>query len=296
MHTAEYQKLVDLRTSSTVDVSSIRSVCLLFGPYRNLTTLTASILALHPNCQVLNHAGFRIFGDPRLDFLVDYTDQKFLDFLKFAVHISQGGRKGQYGGSILLSHAFDERYPLRKLYHQRFGERLIKEEICCLFWKESLRLSNLIRAGCDLTGILAQNQALRFMLPIRNPIDCAFSNLRTGHLRIFPNLSQSSPVEEVISAILDDFAWFDRLRQARPDRFAYFFEHEFHEAKLLAIADFLDLDYDAQWRRDALSAFVDQSKTKYTHRSALIKFYKDQVEMRFAENSDFRRGLLKFVE
>ena len=54
-----------------VDPSQLRSVCLALGPYRNLTTLTAGILSLHPQCQVLNHAGVRLLPDPERNFLAD---------------------------------------------------------------------------------------------------------------------------------------------------------------------------------------------------------------------------------
>ncbi|MHB8529324.1 MAG: hypothetical protein ACYC8V_07420, partial [Caulobacteraceae bacterium] len=41
-------------------VDGVRRTAVILGPYRNLTTLTASVLALHPQCQVLNHASDRI--------------------------------------------------------------------------------------------------------------------------------------------------------------------------------------------------------------------------------------------
>ena len=71
-------------------------LCLFLGPYRNLTTLTASTLFLHPNCQVLNHASTRIFGDQRIDFFANYSDATFDAFLRYAIHISQSGARGQY--------------------------------------------------------------------------------------------------------------------------------------------------------------------------------------------------------
>jgi hypothetical protein len=66
------------------------------GPYRNLTTLTASVLFLHPNCQVLNHAGNRIFGDEELDFIANYNNEIFEAFTRYAIYISQKGTRGDY--------------------------------------------------------------------------------------------------------------------------------------------------------------------------------------------------------
>ena len=63
----------DLAAARNVSIDDVRTVCLFLGPYRNLTTLTASILFLHPNCQVLNHAANRIFHDRRTDFFDGYV-------------------------------------------------------------------------------------------------------------------------------------------------------------------------------------------------------------------------------
>ena len=76
--------VIDLRESRYLDIQDIESVCLTLGPYRNLTTLTASVLYLHPNCQVLNHAGNRIYGKRKIDFLwdcdKDILDRRMLNF------------------------------------------------------------------------------------------------------------------------------------------------------------------------------------------------------------------------
>ena len=45
--------------SQRVDLSRVRNVVMALGPNRNMTTLTASLIALHPSCQVLNNAGNR---------------------------------------------------------------------------------------------------------------------------------------------------------------------------------------------------------------------------------------------
>lgn len=103
---------VDLWWSRNLDVQNVRSVCLFLGPYRNLTTLTASILFLHPYIQVLNHAGMRIFGNKKVDFLQDFNKETFDRFTQFAITISGKGYKGVLGGSITYGHAFD--YPLMK--------------------------------------------------------------------------------------------------------------------------------------------------------------------------------------
>jgi len=164
---------LDLMTSRFLDIQDIDSVCLALGPYRNLTTLTASMLFLHPKCQVLNHAAERIYGNNKIDFLRDYSRSKLDRFIRFAVTISGKGRRGNSGGSITFSHAFDSRYEMGEIY-RKTGMGKVKKEIRCLFWKESLRTSNLIREKqVDLPGIFSRDERLRFLMPIRNPLDCA---------------------------------------------------------------------------------------------------------------------------
>jgi len=53
---------IDIFSSRNMDINNIESVCITLGPYRNLTTLTASVLFLHPNCKVLNYAARRVYG------------------------------------------------------------------------------------------------------------------------------------------------------------------------------------------------------------------------------------------
>jgi len=155
------------------------------GPRGNLTTLTAAVLFLHPECQVLNHGGRRIYGNKPVDFFTDYSDEKFKRFIQYSIRISKGFRK-KVGGSIIHSHAFDSKYKTEEVY-EKSGLGLVKEHIRSLFWKESHETSNVIRERhVDLGAIFKQNEPLRFLQPIRNPMDCAISNLKnTGHMRAF---------------------------------------------------------------------------------------------------------------
>lgn len=73
----QLQKETTLWRAKRLDVSALRSVALVWGPQRNLTTLLGAILFLHPRCQVLNHAGVGIMGDSRLDFLKSFTQDRF---------------------------------------------------------------------------------------------------------------------------------------------------------------------------------------------------------------------------
>jgi hypothetical protein len=284
----------DLAAARNLPIEDVRTVCLFLGPYRNLTTLTASILFLHPNCQVLNHAANRIFHDSRTDFFDGYDDEKFDTFVRYAIYASGGGGRGMLGGSITHSHAFDEGHVTRELFEST-GSKLIKEKIYSLIWKESLRTSNRIRkTGIDLGTIFAKNSRLRFLLPVRNPIDCAVSNIKSGHAKLFPGLDPDAPVEKVVEAILDEFKWVRSWERKHPDRFFIYFEPEFAEETLVRLADFLKVEMNEEWKRNALAAF--EIKKRYEHPEPLAMHYRRLVHERFGGDPDFSAKLLRFVE
>ena len=133
-----------LKKAKKINISSIKTVCFISGPYRNLSSLTASISALHPNCQVLNHASKRILNNSKIDFFTSYSQEKFNLFIKYAILLSKSGKRGRFGGSITFSHAFDNAI-LKKLYQKRFGNSLVKKDIQSLIWKECLYLEQYLK-------------------------------------------------------------------------------------------------------------------------------------------------------
>jgi hypothetical protein len=275
------------------NITNCKTVCLTLGPYRNLTTLTAAVLFLHPNCQVLNHAGDRIFGNNEVNFLINYSRNKFDNFIEFATKISSGGKRGDYGGSITLAHAFDSRYPLKEIF-QKSGQNMVKNRIDCLFWKESLRISNFIREyQVDLQLIFNKEERLRFLMPIRNPLDCAKSNLKTGHAYRFANVNRSSSIEEVLLAVLNEIHWFARYKEMFPNRFFYFFEHSISRNMLEDLTKFLMLDKDETWLRNAESVMI--SKSTYEYDKILIDYYQENVERLFSDLPDLKEQLLQFI-
>ena len=289
-----FSKSRDIAAARKVPIEDIRTVCLFLGPYRNLTTLSASILFLHPNCQVLNHAANRIFGDPRLDFLDGYDDAKFDTFVRYAIRASAGGGRGKLGGSITFSHAFDQEHVTRDLFASTGGQ-LVKTTIRSLVWKESLRTSNRIReTKIDLARVFERNSRLRFLLPIRNPIDCAFSNRKSGHVNLFAGLDDDSPIERVVEAILDEIAWVRKNQRSYPERFFIYFEPEFDANTVVQLAEFLQLEPKDDWKQNALSAF--EIKKRYEHPEPLVTHYRQAVQGRFSDDAEFANRLLRFVE
>ena len=283
---------INMIMARSIDITECKSVCIALGPRGNLTTLTAATLFLHPDCQVLNHAGSRIYGNKQIDFLSDYSEERFKRFIQFAIRISQGHRR-KSGGSILYSHAFDSRYKTKELY-ERTGEGLVKEHIRCLFWKESHRTSNLIREKhIDLGDIFKRNDKLRFLQPVRNPMDCAISNLKNnGHMRMFTGLSRNTSVIEVTQAILDEVYWFGELKELYPDRFFYYFEHEISREMLIKLATFLQLEPNEAWLSNALS--VMKTKPSYEHDGKLLTLYRDYIANKFSPLPALSEGLYRF--
>lgn len=287
------EKTKDLQASSNLDISQVKTVCLAMGPYRNLTTLTASILFLHPNCQVLNHGAERIFGDDRLDFLLHYSKQAADNFIRYAIYISGHGSRGKQGGSITLSHAFDGKHKMQALYKKQFGDQLIKQEINSVFWKESLRTSFHLREhATDLPALFDQEPRLRFLLPIRNPIDCALSNRKTGHAKLW-GLGETASVEDVLEQVLIEIHWFYQLEQQNPDRFFHYLENDFDRDTVIQLADFLNLDHDPEWQEAVLEAF-DISK-HYEYPSTLIDAYNSMVGEKFNDHPEMKTRLLAFT-
>ncbi|WP_437758498.1 hypothetical protein [Sorangium sp. So ce1389] len=270
----------------------IHTLGVFLGPYRNLTTLTASILYLHPACQVLNHAGDRVFGDQEVNFLLDPSAATFARFCAFALSASEGGRRGAYGGSIRLSHAFDDDV-IRDAARKRFGEHPAKASVDSIVWKESLRVSMFLREQrIDIGALLAANDKLRFLMPIRNPLDCATSNIRTGLARLWHG-SSGGDIKDILERILTELAWFrDLTRRHGTDHFLSFFEFEFDEALLRRLAAFLQLSPDPAWIEDALHCY--RLKGGYEHDPALLEWYKRRVRQVFADDETFARKLESF--
>ena len=102
---------------------NIDTFLLPLGPYRNLTTATAAIFAFHPECFVLNHAWIRIQNVNRLNFL-RYPDAIHVKrFIDASTVLAKNGMRGDYGGNVLLSHAFDDERVL-EAYTARYGRNV----------------------------------------------------------------------------------------------------------------------------------------------------------------------------
>ncbi|MBL1193086.1 MAG: hypothetical protein D8M60_01910 [Chloroflexi bacterium] len=275
-------------------INNLNSVCLFLGPYRNLTTLTASVLFLHPQCQVLNHAGGRIYSQSELDFLADYSEEKFINFSHFALVMSQGGERGSYGGSIKLAHAFADHDVMSRVYEERYGNALVKDEVLSLVWKESNLTSNHLRQNnVDIDQLLAGNKKLRFLMPVRNPMDCARSNQRTGIKKYLGEFEEENELAAILERVMDEMAWVIALAQKHPSRFFYYFQNELSQDTLRDMAAFLDVAVDERWLSDAQK--VMEITGGYEHSLAIIETYKKEIEKYFSDMPEIKTRFEAFL-
>ena len=174
------------------------------------------------------------------------------------------------------------------------GFGLKKKKIKCLFWKESLRTSNLIREKhINISNILEKDDRLRFLLPIRNPLDCAHSNLK-NHVELFPGINRDSPILEVVRAVLDEIHWVATLKEKHPNRFFYYFEHAISREMLIELAKFLELDIDEDWLSNAQSVMI--SKSHYKHDRELQLHYREMLDEKFSKLPELYNGLMEFTK
>jgi hypothetical protein len=249
------QKYLTAISRREVWMAAFETAAFLVGPYRNLTTLSAAVLSLHPEVQVLNHAGERMMSQPEIDFAGDPRPEVLEAFLQVALAESAGGQQGQHGGSILLSHAFASPI-VREAYLARYGQVAVKADARCLIWKESYRLqSRWMGREQQLEDLFSQCSKVRLLAPFRRPLDVAVSSMKTKHSEMLTRKREPS-FAETLDAVLDAFAWVLRQRDRWPDRVFFYTQWEVDEALFARMARFLGLSEDERWIEDALRCFA----------------------------------------
>ena len=293
------------------------TTCIFLGPYRNLTSLTASVLSLHPSVQVLNHGGERIFDNPNLNIFSNPSDETYQNLCEFLLGASSGMRRGYFGGSILKANAY-KRGTLKKLYLDRFGDAAVKEKIKCFVWKESQRCSYQIRKNEAVALQSIENhQSLRFLMPVRNPLDCAYSNFVSGKYTIFfTGHSASKPYvgesrkerlkhkecsslfierfEQIINVLISEYLFFLNLRKRYQNRFFFFCENEISRDLMSDLADFLRISQDERWINDSLSTFSVEKK--YQFPDSLNEKTIELIQDRLGEFNDFKYRIINLLE
>jgi hypothetical protein len=256
-------------------VEPYRRIGLFLGPYRNLTTLTAAILSLHPDCLVLNHGLNRIVGRPGISFLARMSTPEYARFLRFTRAAARTGHRGDHGGSISHSHAFT-----RSRMVDAADELVPSEHPTTLVWKDSMRITNYLRLmGRPPTKVVRRNWTMRMLLPMRNPLDCTVSNIRTGHARYLPVTDATDP-RGVLDAILQELVLFERRRLEQPEAFVSFYEDDDGQLIFERLADALALEPHPRWLELASKTWAPENS--YDHDPALV----DQFDRRIAAVAD----------
>jgi hypothetical protein len=251
---------VELSPPTQVEQKSLeqlKTICIFLGPHRNLTTLTASVLALHPNCQILSHAGPRVFPVVERNFLDDYSEEKMNNFLHFAYVMSQTADRGEYGGSITVTHPFRDHEIIRETYRKRYGRKMVKDRVDCLIWKEAHLVQNYVDEHIiDLGTILEKNDKLRLIMPVRNPLHVALSFFSRDRFmdKFYKHLDRND-LESVLDDILGKMSRTIELSEAHPKQVMVFFENEISKDLFVRMADFLNISPDALWIKDTLRCF-----------------------------------------
>lgn len=280
-----------LRPGELAAADRITAVVLPLGPYRNLTTMTAALFALHPQAVVLNHAADRVFAS-RHDPFDAPSPERWRAFKAVALRLLRHGRKSSYGGNVLLSHAFRGR-PIAAVYADRFGDVLAKPAATTLFWKDSMRFQNRFEAGDPrIDDFIAAVPGAVFIFPVRNPMDCARSNLATGHVRHLVPKDRSN-FDAALRRVLEALRWFRARERADPARFWSFTEAELGGDFFVRFAAFARLPADPAWLADAPRAVEIARRSE--HKPGRPQLYARLVAELFADDPDMRARLERFI-
>ena len=148
------------------------------------------------------------------------------------------------------------------------------------------------KMNTDLKTIFKENHKLRFLMPVRNPMDCAASNFKTGHARIFQDPNAGASVENTLKSVLDEIIRFKDLEVRYPDRFFCYFEYDDRKETLERMASFLGLQATEDWIADSLQVF--DINAGYEHPAGLVSLYRKCVERKCSHHPDFAERLLRF--
>jgi len=124
-------------------------------------------------------------------------------------------------------------------------------------------------------SVFQWNQGLRFLLPVRNPLDCAVSNIKTGHVRYIDAQDRKSRKLSVTRERLGEFRWFLELETRFPARFFHYFGYELTRERLINLAMFLQLEPTQTWLDKSLEIYDIHSN--YQHDGEMISAYQNLV-------------------
>ena len=219
-------------------------VCLILGPYRNLTTMTCSYVNFHENIIVFNH-GLQKIKNQNGDFWNKQTLESFNRFTSFVKKNYLGGSRGDKGGSIALSHGYDKKHILSE-HRDKIPQ---KSNVAFIFLKESGRVTKELRSNfSDFTKIdkliSVCNGRVVFIRPVRTIYKSVLSNIETrrvsGRRGLYDYHKRSNHEKNFLEWYLSDLNWFCKCKSKYPDLFLCFYEKDIQRLNEI-ICNFLDI-------------------------------------------------------
>ncbi|MDA1330715.1 MAG: hypothetical protein O3B43_06595 [Chloroflexi bacterium] len=275
-------------------LNAVNTVVPFIGPYRNLTTLLSLLLYFHPNVHVLNHADNWVLDYPDFNFLRNPSPPKMETFKAFALTHYHPEIGEYWHRFITRSHAM--RDPARSIQRnrliKRFGMKINKTDVRTIVWKGALNTPDeLMHGEHTLDELLSTYPSLRFILPIRNPLDCALSNFKIKNARVTIN---AETLEQTLNEVMEIFTWGLKAHQAHPDKVFVLYQDEINPATLGRLANFLQVPPNKQWTKDFLYLFrIGKSKP---HSPNLLRYYKDLVNKSLSWSPEDEKKMLAFAD
>jgi hypothetical protein len=263
----------------------VKSICILTVAVRSLSTLFSSACMLHPNITILNHYPL-INTNNKTNFLLDYSDKKVKNFIQTVDDINRNETHvPSKGGVITVSHAF-KKGNMSEVFYERYS-KAEKENVRSIIWKDGSRNMSVIKK-INVESVISKNKRIKFLMIIRNPMDCATSNSKPGYNQNFRKKDKFSILEE----LFERYNWSFKMEKKYPNNFFHFFEHEIGNDLLDNIQDFLKVPRDNQWREDFKKVWVILSK--YNHENKFKNLYRQLInKYNFEQKRKFKYFLNK---
>jgi len=162
-----------------------------------------------------------------------------------------------------------------------------------------MMVTNVIRNNnIDMSHFFKSNPYVRFVYPIRNPLDCAYSNVQhSGSIARMCYEMQAYDMLPMLEFVLQQLFWGVELAHQHPERVKLLFEPDMSERDTWAsMAQHFGLSVDEQWISDLLvCGKVDPKIQAYNEKT--IDRYGKKIEKYFRKDyPDIADRLLSFVD
>ena len=141
----------------------------------------------------------------------------------------------------------------------------------------------------NIKTLITQNPKIKFLMPIRNPLDVAISNFDRPHKRLL-SAQNLSCLQDTVSAILEEIAWFISYKKEYPKNFFSFYQNDLNKNTLACLASFLEITPETRWLTDTEKCLV--LKNSYEYSKELKDFFNRKARELLKTNPDVLEKLL----